>query len=73
MIGFGVGLILGILIGFYTGNPIFRRKVNAMIQKKKTYKSPNACVACDGLGLQKMKSGLQVQCPVCKGTGLKKS
>lgn len=75
MINFGIGLILGILIGFYAGNPVFRRKVNVMVQKRRASKaqSLNACVACNGLGLQTTKSGLQVQCPVCKGTGLKQS
>jgi len=67
MIGIGVSLILGILIGFYAGNPMFRRKVNTAIQKRGASKiqSPNACMACDGVGLQTTKSGLQVQCPVC--------
>jgi len=64
---FGIGLILGILIGFYAGNSTFRRKVNTKIMQRE--KAPNVCITCKGSRLQTLKSGLQVQCPVCKGTG----
>lgn len=64
---FGIGLILGILMGFYAGNPTFRHKVNAKIMQRE--KAPNVCIACKGTRLQTLKNGLRVQCPVCKGTG----
>jgi len=32
-------------------------------------KPDNICIACDGKGIQTNKSGIKVDCPVCKGTG----
>ena len=71
MMLFSVGLIVGILLGAYAANHKFRQKVNARLMRKETLKPLDACIACGGSGLQTLKTGLQVQCPVCKGTGLK--
>lgn len=73
MITFGIGLIVGILLGAYVSNHAFRQKVNARLMRKEMPKLPNACIACGGSKLQTLKTGLQVQCPVCKGTGLKQN
>jgi len=75
MINFGIGLILGILIGAYVASPIFRKKINdKILNKGATVKTqslkPNPCKACNGTGFQTLKSGLKVECPVCKGTGI---
>ena len=75
MINFGIGLILGILIGAYATSPVFRKKINDKILKREPViktQSPklDPCKACNGVGFQTLKNGLNVECPVCKGTGI---
>lgn len=75
MITFSLGLILGIFIGAYVASPVFRRKINNKILKRENTKalsSSNICEACNGTGLQTLKSGLQVKCPVCSSAGVRK-
>jgi len=72
---FGLGLILGIFIGVYFGNPVMRKRINAkLLQKIPTgeHTVTKVCKACEGLGLQTLKNGVKIECPSCEGTGKRK-
>lgn len=77
-----IGIMIGIAIGACLGNYNIRHKIFAQLNKATTEKPHkdikdgvksvnNKCKLCDGTGVQVLNTGLKVECPACKGTGVK--